>query len=1055
MEKPLQAPTKGYGEAIVIPEINVDHFEIKTNLLQLVQANLYHGFERKNPHTHVNNFKRITSTLKFRDVPNDVIKLMMFPYSLEGATRVWYDKEPPNSILAWEDLVNKFAWERFKEILRACPHHGFTELTQIDTFYNGLNENDQDSLNAAAGRNLLSETTREALHIIENKSKVRYSQNKPNVSRMNTTSMENASKMDDRIDKLADQISTLVNIVSKKVVTPATVKAVEESCVTCGGNHAYYNCNAINSNQSSICAATVPNNQVQQGFSNEFLSYKKANDQMMRNMQSQINSLKGEFKNEIQNTMKTQQNILMEQQNAFQNNLQNMLSGFFQNQTSTSGTLPGNTIPNSKGETKAITTHSGVAYEGPSIPTKPSPKKVVEREIEETTDKEQTNFQRSTTHIQPPVVSILEPDISKTLPKPNIPYPSRLNDQKLREKAMNQTEKFFQIFQDLHFDISFADALLLMPKFATMIKSLLVNKDKLFELAKISLNENCSAMLLKKLPEKHGYPGKFLTPCDFPIMDVCHASANLVFDFEAGPRVPLILGSSFLRTGRSLIDVYGEDITLWVNDEVEMLGFSNNYLGGNPTSTSEPIIFYSFHSFTPFEGCDFILEEIEAYLKDESISPEIDHADCDPEGDICLIEKLLNDDLFQLPSMDLKQREVVKAKSLIEEPPDLELKDLPSHLEYAYLEGVDRLPMIISKYLKVDKKEALLKEKTTFTCPYGTSAYRRMPFGLCNAPGTFQMCMMTIFHDMIEKTMEVFMDDFLVFGDSFSSCLSYLDTMLQRPMTHLLEKETTFVFSKDCIDAFETLKKRLTEASILVVLDWNLPFELMCDASDLMIGAVLGQLSKMTSRDCSGGFSSYKNLISLSVLRKGRRIAADHLSRLENPHKDVFENKDINENFPLETLGKISNANTPWDEMPQNVIQVYENFDVCGIDFMRPFPSSRGNRTVRENRASWSEKLKDALWAFRTAYKTPIGYTPYKLVYGKSCHLPIELDHKAYWAMKHVNFDLKITGNHRKLQLNELNELRNQEYENSLIFKEKMKKLHDSKIKNLIFNVGD
>nr|GFA78413.1 reverse transcriptase domain-containing protein [Tanacetum cinerariifolium] len=113
MKELLQAPTEGYGEAIVIPKINVDHFEIKTNLLQLVQANPYHGFERENLHTHINNFKRITLTLKFRDVPNDVIKLMMFPYSLEGNAGVWYDKEPPNSILTWEDLVNKFVNQFF------------------------------------------------------------------------------------------------------------------------------------------------------------------------------------------------------------------------------------------------------------------------------------------------------------------------------------------------------------------------------------------------------------------------------------------------------------------------------------------------------------------------------------------------------------------------------------------------------------------------------------------------------------------------------------------------------------------------------------------------------------------------------------------------------------------------------------------------------------------------------------------------------------------------------------------------------------------------------
>ncbi|GJS96109.1 hypothetical protein Tco_0803077 [Tanacetum coccineum] len=186
-----------------------------------------------------------------------------------------------------------------------------------------------------------------------------------------------------------------------------------------------------------------------------------------------------------------------------------MICGLFQNQASTSGTLPSNIIPNSKGETKAITTQSGVAYEGPSIPTNPSPKKVVERESKETTDKEQTNFQGSTAQISPPVIpiSISEPDS--------------------HDMASNQMEKIFQIFQDLRFDISFADALLLMPRFAPTIKSLLMNKEKLLELAKIPLNENCSAMLLKKLPEKLGDPGKFLIPCISPVMELCfHALAR-------------------------------------------------------------------------------------------------------------------------------------------------------------------------------------------------------------------------------------------------------------------------------------------------------------------------------------------------------------------------------------------------------------------------------------------------------------------------------------------------------------------------------------------------
>nr|GEY02067.1 reverse transcriptase domain-containing protein [Tanacetum cinerariifolium] len=230
-------------------------------------------------------------------------------------------------------------------------------------------------------------------------------------------------------------------------------------------------------------------------------------------------------------------------------------------------------------------------------------------------------------------------------------------------------------------------------------------------------------------------------------------------------------------------------------------------------------------------------------------------------------------------------------------------------------------------------------------------------------------------------------------------------------------------------------------------------------------------------------------------------LSADHLSRLENPYKDVFENQEINENFPLETLRKISSESTPWFVDFTNFYA--GNFIIKGMSLSKRRNSLRTlnitSRTIptffvyvqiksfkgvcmanklmislklvmkvppgaimvpispprRENRVSWSEKLYDALWPFITAYKTPIWCTPYKLVYGKSCHLPIELEHKAYWALKHVNFDLKTAGDHQKLQLNELNELRNQPYENSLIYKEKTKKIHDSKIKNRIFNVGD
>ncbi|GJY39554.1 reverse transcriptase domain-containing protein [Tanacetum coccineum] len=247
-------------------------------------------------------------------------------------------------------------------------------------------------------------------------------------------------------------------------------------------------------------------------------------------MQNQINSLIGDLKNEIQNTIKSQQAVMMNQQTTFQNNLQNMICGLFQNQASTLGTLPSNTIPNPKGEMKVITTRSGVAYEGPSIPTNPSPRKTL-----------------------PKTTPILEPDVPKSLPKPNIPYPARRDDQ----------------------------------KFAHTIKSLLMNKEKLLELAKIPLNENCSAMLLKKLLRKAWRSRQLSLPEFTPTRMTLELADQLitrpkglaedifvkvgnfhfptdfvVVDFEVDPRVPLILGRSFLRTSRALIDVYEGELVL-------------------------------------------------------------------------------------------------------------------------------------------------------------------------------------------------------------------------------------------------------------------------------------------------------------------------------------------------------------------------------------------------------------------------------------------------------------------------------------------------------------
>nr|GEY50288.1 reverse transcriptase domain-containing protein [Tanacetum cinerariifolium] len=283
----LEAPTEGYGYAIVIPTILAKDFELKVGLLQLVTSSQFHGFERDDPHAHIRRFNKITSMLKYMNVPHDAIKLMLFSFSLEGASRTWLEKEPPRSIHTWEDLVYKFvnylflpskttnlknditnfqqrfdetfseAWDHFKDLLRKCPHHDFLKLHQIDSFYNALTQSDQDSLNAAAGGNLLNCTPRDALTIIENKSKVHTSRNKPVVLKVNTTTFSSSPSPD--ITALTDVVKELV--LMNKANQQAFVKAIEETCVICGGPHPYYECLAAGGNTFDACAAVRTYNQ--------------------------------------------------------------------------------------------------------------------------------------------------------------------------------------------------------------------------------------------------------------------------------------------------------------------------------------------------------------------------------------------------------------------------------------------------------------------------------------------------------------------------------------------------------------------------------------------------------------------------------------------------------------------------------------------------------------------------------------------------------------------------------------------------------------------------
>ncbi|GJQ97588.1 reverse transcriptase domain-containing protein [Tanacetum coccineum] len=691
----------------------------------------------------------------------------------------------------------------------------------------------------------------------------------------------------------------------------------------------------------------------------------------------------------------------------------------------------------------------------------------------------------STEDVQPPVVQIQsrnpnpEPNVAPVvapvvtpIPKASIPFPSRRNDERRKEKANDQIEKFYEIFRDLSFEISFTDALMLMPKFASTLKTLIGNKEKLSELARTPLNENCSAVILNKLPKKLGDPGRFLIPCEFTGITTCNALADLgasinlmpysvwnnlslpeltptcmtleladrsitkpigiaedvfvnvgkfqfpadfvVVDFEPDPRVPLILGRCFLKTSHALIDVYEGEITLRVGKEA---------ITFNLDQTSRYTADYNHMTVNKIDVIDMACDE----YSQEVLGFSNMIASGNPTPYFEPIVSTASPNLTPFGDSDFLLFE--EADSFLALEDDL----TSSEVDPTYQDPEGDILLL----------EAILNSKPPPPLPKQYLPGVRKELKLCEA-----------------KTVELNLPLMI---------LPWLNSGTSHPIL------------------IRIFRKKDAKARLM---QWIL----LLQEFDIEI------------RDKKGA----------------ENLAADHLSRLENPHQDKLENKEINEAFPLELWFYCSSDQrkiTQRDEMPQNSIQVCEIFDIWGIDFMGSFPSSRGNkyilvavdylskwveakalptndarvftkvmlkygvthrlstayhpqtsgqvevsnrglkrileRTVGENRASWSDKLDDALWAFRTAYKTPIGCTPYKLVYGKACHLPIELEHKAYWALKHTNFDVQTAGDHRKVQLNELNELRDQAYENSLIYKEKTKRIHDAKIKNRVFNVGD
>ncbi|GJV58146.1 reverse transcriptase domain-containing protein [Tanacetum coccineum] len=486
------------------------------------------------------------------------------------------------------------------------------------------------------GGNLLTKTPLDALIIIKNNLKVHNLRNKLVVSKVSANTSSSTTACPSEMAALTDAINAMLR--HDKTSPSETVKAIYESCMTCGGPHPYYECLAADGNTFHASAAAATYNQNQ--------GYRPQGGVGMRS----------ELKKEMDTTLTRQNNALKnELRNELTNDIKNMMGSFFQMNTASSsgsGSLLSNTVANPRGDLKAITTRSVISYDGPPIPPPFSPlPKVMEREPDVTKDM----VQPSTENIQPLVVQIQAPfDEPVVAPKPKlfIPYPSRANKQKLREKDDNLASKFIVeclVLADLGASIN------LMP---------------------LSIWKKLS------LPE--------LTPTRM-ILELADRSTTNPSGIAEDVFVKLG------KTTRALIDVYGEELTLRVDDEAitfkvgqtsryscnnaksvnridvidvsceeyaqEVLSFSDSSTNGNPTPSLDPILSTSFPSLTPFEGGDFILEEIEACLTNDSIPPGIDDADFDPKGDLLLLEKLLNDDPSSpLPLKELKFEELKTIK---------------------------------------------------------------------------------------------------------------------------------------------------------------------------------------------------------------------------------------------------------------------------------------------------------------------------------------------------------------------------------------------------------
>nr|GEU94935.1 reverse transcriptase domain-containing protein [Tanacetum cinerariifolium] len=900
MEELLRAPTEGYGEAVVILEILAENFEIKTNLLQLVQANKFHGFERDNPHTHISNFKRMTATLKYRDVSNDAIKLMLFPYSLEGAARIWYEKEPPNSILTWDDLVNKSvnqffppsktthlkneisrftqrfeetfreAWDRFKEMLRACPHHGFSKLTQIDT--------------------------------------------------------DIVSKTDDRIDKLADQISNLVEIVNKQVIAPA--KAVEKTCVTCGGAHAYYECVVISVKLYIFKTLKYGLKQP------KTFSSKLSRDQTSNPTSSTNPTPKGRIhrssKQKVENSNFEENPLPPEIPMAENQTLAQLL------QEPTNG--PARSPP-------LLLARGGC----PDLARKEPPRSIL------TWDDLVSKF---INQFFPP---------SKTT---NLRNKITRFQQRFDESFSEAWDRFNNLlraclhhgFSELHQLDTFYNALNVndqdslnsaaggnfLDKMPPDCLKIIESKSKVRQtrakavVAKVNSNTSTPAVSsdvaeLKDmvrallLGKKNQYSAQTPSPTPAPIKAV-EPNCVTCGGTHAYQNCPATSGNIYQDNIQEVRDTPGNTVT---NPKEDLKGITTRsgvaYQGPTIPTPSK----------VAKQGTEVTKDQVQT-LNSQSTAP-------------------VQPTVTQSESKTLVFEPVVA-------PVSAPMPNLKPSIPYPSRRDNERC-LILNK---LPKK---LGDPGKFVIP-------------CEFPGMDE-CLALADIDVSINLMPLFVWKGLSLPKLTPTCmtLKLADRMESKPVgiaKYVKVKVGVVHFPAD-----------------FVVVDFE---------PDPRVPLILRRCFSKTSRALIDVHKGELTLLPLLLMiQLSPPTTSPTLTSFGDSDFLLFEEADA-------FLGLEDDPDSP-------------KLDPFYYD---PEGDILSLKAILNNVANYHEGN-----FLVKAYETPIGCTPYKLVYGKVCHLPVELEHKAYWALKQTNFDLSVAGDHRKIKLNELNELCDHAYENSLIYKEK------------------